>query len=72
MRKTLTVSLPGRTKRLVVRAASESGMTTSEYVRQAIHRQLWQDALGRSRRAGVARARAKSIFTDEEVFRLVS
>ena len=72
MRKTLTVSLPGKTKRLVERAASESGLTTSEYVRLAIHRKLWQDAVAESRKVGVARARGKGIFTDEEVFRLIS
>lgn len=72
MRQTLTVSLPGKTKRLVERAASESGLTTSEYVRAAIHRKLWLDAVTESRRVGVTRARAKGVFTDEDVFRLIS
>ena len=51
MRETLTISLPGKTKRLVERAAVESGLTTSEYVRLAIFRKLWQDAAADSRRA---------------------
>jgi hypothetical protein len=72
MRATLTVSLPGKSKRLVERAARESGLTTSEYVRLAIFRKLWQDAAQESRRIAVPRARAKGIFTDEEVFRLIS
>jgi len=72
MRKTLTVSLPGKTKRLVEKAASESGLTTSEYVRLAIHRKLWQDALAHSRQVAVGRARSRGIFTDEDVFRLIS
>ena len=72
MRETLTVSLPGKTKRLVERAAVESGLTTSEYVRLAIFRKLWQDAAAESRRAAVPRARSKGVFTDEEVFRLIS
>ncbi len=72
MRETLTVSLPPRTKRLIARAASESGLTTSEYVRMAIHRKLWQDALTEARRVAVPRARAKGIFTDEDVFALIS
>jgi hypothetical protein len=72
MRETLTVSLPGKTKRLVERAADESGLTTSEYVRVAIFRKLWQDAAAESRRLGVPRARAKGVFTDEDVFRLIS
>ena len=32
MRATLTVSLPGQSKKLIERAARESGLTTSEYV----------------------------------------
>lgn len=72
MRDTLTVSLPPKTKRLIERAASESGLTTSEYVRLAIFRKLWKDAAEESRRIAVPRARAKGVFTDEDVFRLIS
>ena len=72
MRETLTVSLPAKTKRLVERAARESGLTTSEYVRLAIFRKLWQDAAAESRRAGLPRARKHGVFTDEDVFRLIS
>lgn len=72
MRETVSISLPARTKRLVERAASESGLTTSEYVRLAIFRKLWQDAALESRRVAVPRARARGVFTDEDVFRLVS
>jgi hypothetical protein len=72
MRETLTVSLPGKTKRLVEQAARETGLTTSEYVRLAIFRKLWQDATAESRRVAVPRARAKGVFTDDEVFRLIS
>ena len=72
MRETLTVSLPGKTKRLIARAARESGLTTSEYVRLAIHRKLWHDAATESRRVAVPRARSRGVFTDEDVFRLIS
>jgi hypothetical protein len=72
MRETVTISLPGKTKRIVERAAREAGLTTSEYVRLAIYRKLWQDAADESRRLAVPRARAKGIFSDEDVFRLVS
>jgi hypothetical protein len=72
MRATLTVSLPGKSKQLVERAARESGLTTSEYVRLAIFRKLWQDAAQESRRVAIPRARARGVFTDDEVFRLIS
>lgn len=72
MRKTLTISLPGETKDLVERAADESGLTTSEYVRRAIFRELWRGAVEESRRRAVPAARSRGIFTDEDVFRLIS
>lgn len=72
MRSTLTVSLPGQTKRLIEKAADESGLTTSEYVRQAVFHKLWQDATAESRGVAIPRARAKGVFTDEDVFRLIS
>jgi len=72
MRDTLTISLPGKTKELVERAASESGMTTSEYVRLAIFHELWKDATLESRRKAVPAARSRGVFTDEDVFRLIS
>lgn len=72
MRETLTVSLPAKTKRLIARAASDSGLTTSEYVRVAIHRKLWQDAVTESRRVAVPRARTRNVFTDDDVFKLIS
>jgi hypothetical protein len=72
VRESISISLPAKTKRLVERAAAESGLTTSEYVRLAIFRKLWQDALAESRRTAVPRARARGVFTDEDVFRLVS
>ena len=40
VRETLTIILPGKTKRLVELAARESGLTTSEYVRRAIFHEL--------------------------------
>ena len=72
MRETLTVSLPGKTKQLVERAARESGMTTSEYVRRAIFNELWKEATAESRRRAVSRARSRGVFTDEDVFQLIS
>ena len=72
MRERLTVRLPPRTQRLIARAATESGLTTSEYVRMAIQRKLWQDAVAESRRVRIRRARTKEVFTDEDVFALIS
>jgi hypothetical protein len=72
MRASLSVSLPAKSKKLVERAARVSGLTTSEYVRLAIFRKLWQDAAQESRRTAVPRARTLGVYSDEEVFRLIS
>ena len=72
MRDTLTISLPENTKQLVERAAREGGMTTSEFVRLAIFHELWKDATVESRRLALPVARSRGIFTDEDVFRLIS
>jgi len=72
MRETLTISLPGKTKRLVERAARERGLTTSEYVRQAIFHEMWRNSIEDSRRVAVPAARARGVYTDEDVFRLIS
>jgi predicted transcriptional regulator len=72
MRKALTVSLPDKTKGLVERLARAEGLTTSEYVRRAIFRQIWQDAAAESQRIALPQARSRGVFTDEDVFRLIS
>ena len=72
MRDTLTISLPPKTKQLVERAARANGMTTSEYVRLALFHELWRNATVESRRVAVPAARSRGVFTDEDVFRLIS
>lgn len=72
MRQALTISLPDKTKSLVERLARENDLTTSEYVRRAIFRQIWQDAAEQSLRVALPRARNQGVFTDEDVFRLIS
>jgi hypothetical protein len=53
-------------------AARGQGMTESKFVRRAVQQQLWADAFENSRRLLVPKARAKGIYTDEEVFKVVS
>jgi Arc/MetJ-type ribon-helix-helix transcriptional regulator len=72
MRETLTVSLPGDMRREVVRAAKKQRLTASEYVRGAVQRMLWLDAFDESRRILIPKARAQGIYTDEDVFEMVS
>ena len=54
------------------RAARGQGVTESEFVRRAVRHQIWADAFDKSRRILLPKARAKRIYTDEDVFKAVS
>ena len=72
MRTTMTISLPPAMRRSVSRTAREQGLSESEFVRRAVQRQLWADAFEATRRKLVPLARAKGIYSDEDVFKIVS
>ena len=72
MRATLTISLPRQTRAEIAKAAKRRKLSESEFVRRALQTQLWQDAFEESRRKLTARARARSIYTDEDVFTQIS
>ena len=52
--------------------ARAEGVTSSEYVRRAIKADIFRRALRAARRELVPQARAKGIYTDEDVFKIVS
>ena len=72
MREAMTISLPAGLRREMQQAAADSGVSASEFVRDAIQRKLWLDAFDATRRKVVPKARAAGIYTDEDVFKLVS
>lgn len=72
MRSTLTVSLPAKLRREMERAAASEHRNASEFVRDAIRTKLWQKSLDDSRDVLVPAARARGLYTDEDVFRAVS
>jgi Arc/MetJ-type ribon-helix-helix transcriptional regulator len=72
MRTTLTISLPPTLRRDVSRAAKARRISESEFVRNAVQRQLWAEAFEETRRKAVPRARAAGIYTDEDVFKIIS
>ena len=72
MRATLTISLPPVLRRDVSRAARAQRVSESEFVRRAVQKQLWADAFEETRRRLAPKARARGLYTDEDVFKLVS
>ncbi len=72
MRETLTISLPAGLRKQVARASRRGHLTRSEFIRQAVQDKLWEDAIDESRRRLVPLARARGLYTDEDVFKAVS
>jgi metal-responsive CopG/Arc/MetJ family transcriptional regulator len=72
MRTTLTVSLPQALRSSIARAAKGLGLTESEFVRRAVQQQLWDEAFESSRRILTPAARAMGLYTDEDLFKIVS
>lgn len=72
MRATMTISLPRRLRLQLAKASKRDNLTQSEFVRKAVQDKLWEDAIDESRRRLAPKARALGVYTDEDVFKLVS
>lgn len=72
MRETLTISVPSQMRRELARAAKEQNVSASEYVRDAVRRRLSVQRFRKLRAKLVPKARAVGIYTDEDVFKIVS
>ena len=72
MRATLTISLPKALRRRLEKMSRAEGVTSSDYVRRAIKADIFRRALRAARRELVPQARAQGIYTDEDVFKIVS
>ena len=72
MRETLTISLPGKLRRELASSARAQNLTQSEFVRKAIQDKLWMDAVDATRRILIPIAQAQGIYTDEDVFKIIS
>ena len=68
----LTIRLDPELERRLERAARRSGRTRSEFVRDALRRQLALDQLEDLRRRIMPFAEAQGYLTDEDVYRDVS
>jgi Arc/MetJ-type ribon-helix-helix transcriptional regulator len=72
MRTKLTIRLPQALSDNLTRAAKGLGLTESEFVRRAVQRQLWEEAFEESRRALLPKASAKGVYTDADLFKIIS
>ncbi len=72
MEEILTVRVPKGTKRRLERRARAEKLTLSQYVRQALDTEQLLGAFDAARPELVVHARSKGIYTDEDVFKIVS
>jgi len=72
MRETVTISVPAAIRKQLTKAAKADGVTQSEFVRKALKIELFRRSLRAARAELLLKARAKGIYTDDDVFKAVS
>lgn len=71
MRSLLSVSLPAELTQALQQASKTTHLTRSELVKLALRDYLRRYELGELRARLVPKARAKGLFTDEDIFRSI-
>lgn len=72
MEEVLTIRVPKGTRRKLEKRARAENLTLSQYVRRALEAEQLAGALEAARADLVPRARARGIYTDEDIFKIVS
>lgn len=72
MEEILTIRVPKGTRRRLERRAKAENLSLSQYVRRALEAEQLASALEAARRDLVPKARARGIYTDDDVFAIVS
>ncbi len=72
MRQALTISLPEKTALEMDKFIKEEGNTRSHFIREAIQDYIYFRKLRKLRDKMTLKAQKNKIFTDEDVFKLVS
>lgn len=72
MEEVLTIRVPKGTRRRLERRARAEKLTLSQYVRRALDSEALLGALEAARADLVPVARSQGVYTDEDVFKIVS
>jgi len=72
VRNTYTISLPGDLARDLERVTAERKVSRSEIIRDSLRDYLFVRRFKALRRKGLEKARRKGVFTDQDVFDIVS
>lgn len=68
----VTIRLDPELEELLDRVCRDTGRSRSEVVRDSLRRQLTLELFEEARRKAIPFAEARGVFTDEDVFRLMS
>lgn len=72
MEEVLTIRVPKGTRRKLEKRARAENLSVSQYVRRALEAEQLAGALEAVRADIVPRARAKGLYTDDDIFNIVS
>jgi hypothetical protein len=72
MEEILTIRVPKGTRRRLERRARAEKLTLSQYIRRALDTEALLGALEAARADLVPVARARGVYTDDDVFKIVS
>lgn len=72
MRKTITISLPEKVKKILDKITEQKHLNRSEVVREALRQYFSRQEFRRLRGLMLPEAEKRDIYTDEDVFRKVS
>ncbi len=72
MRQTLTISLPEHMSNEINNFLNQENITRSEFIREAINDYIYHKKLKKLRDKMLIHAQKNNIFTDEDVFNVVS
>lgn len=72
MRQTITISLPKELKKELDALRAEEGISRSDVIRECLQSYLLIHRFRSFRRQMVEKAKARGIYTDEDVFKLIS
>jgi predicted transcriptional regulator len=72
MRNTMTISLPPAVMQEIARIAKAEGVSKSDIVRESVKRSLFIKNIDAIREWAVPKAQAMGVYTDADVFKIVS
>jgi metal-responsive CopG/Arc/MetJ family transcriptional regulator len=72
MRETITISIPKSLKKELDKASHEEGLSRSDLVRESLRDYMFIRHFRALRNKMMAKAQTQGIYTDEDVFNLVS